>query len=463
MLENVKLRLNEDFCFQERKNNDLIFLIGKTKLTTFKAHDEILADVLYLISTQANTEEDIHDYLQRLQDDQLKTRALTFIEHLKTHQFIDYVLEWGVENQWIIRLKNGLLKWKDPPLIPKCEWELSRFSYMHRHENKWILSNPLAHFDILFEGQKSVEWFTAITADEAPCSLLKDTSSIRDYCVKVLFSSHFLHPKDEQEADYLVSWEFHDLLFHHQSRLGRSSDKYHFGATYRFGQAAHSSTIKIQTRDQILLNKPVEKQQESPPYTLFQTLEQRRSIRMHGSRFITLKELSEFLYRSVGIRQVVSDDQSQDLIFKPYPSAGAIHELEFYIVCHLAHDLKKGIYLYNGLQHSLHPISQDETQVDELIKIAASAWGQSGDSLQILIILTSQFNKMAWKYEGMAYRSTLINVGAAFQTMYLVATAMNLAPCALGYGNPHLFASITGSQALKEGSVGEFAIGTKDD
>jgi SagB-type dehydrogenase family enzyme len=60
----------------------------------------------------------------------------------------------------------------------------------------------------------------------------------------------------------------------------------------------------------------------------------------------------------------------------------------------------------------------------------------------------------------MAYAATLKNVGVLYQTMYLVATAMGLAPCALGAGNADLFAAAVGTDYYAESSVGEFMLGS---
>jgi SagB-type dehydrogenase family enzyme len=61
----------------------------------------------------------------------------------------------------------------------------------------------------------------------------------------------------------------------------------------------------------------------------------------------------------------------------------------------------------------------------------------------------------------MAYSVILKNVGALYQTMYLVATAMDLAPCALGGGDSDLFARAAGLEYTVETSVGEFLLGNK--
>ncbi len=44
--------------------------------------------------------------------------------------------------------------------------------------------------------------------------------------------------------------------------------------------------------------------------------------------------------------------------------------------------------------------------------------------------------------------------------MYLVATAMNLAPCALGSGNSDFFTRAAGIDYYEESSVGEFTLGS---
>ena len=55
--------------------------------------------------------------------------------------------------------------------------------------------------------------------------------------------------------------------------------------------------------------------------------------------------------------------------------------------------------------------------------------------LHILLVLTARFQRVSWKYELIAYATILKGVGVLYQTMYLVATAMRLAPCAIGAGD----------------------------
>jgi SagB-type dehydrogenase family enzyme len=61
----------------------------------------------------------------------------------------------------------------------------------------------------------------------------------------------------------------------------------------------------------------------------------------------------------------------------------------------------------------------------------------------------------------MAYALVLKNLGALYTTMYLVATAMGLAPCALGGGDSELFSQAIGLDPYAEPAVGEFLLGGK--
>ena len=78
---------------------------------------------------------------------------------------------------------------------------------------------------------------------------------------------------------------------------------------------------------------------------------------------------------------------------------------------------------------------------------------------QILFTIASRFGGFNWKYSAMCYAAQLKNVGAIYQTMYLVATAMGLGACGLGLGNADRFARMTGHDYATEGSIGEFMIG----
>lgn len=79
----------------------------------------------------------------------------------------------------------------------------------------------------------------------------------------------------------------------------------------------------------------------------------------------------------------------------------------------------------------------------------------------MLFILSARFQRLAWKYASIAYALILKQMGVMYQTMYLTATAMNLAPCALGGGDADMFARAAGTDYYEETSVGEFLLGSR--
>jgi SagB-type dehydrogenase family enzyme len=65
---------------------------------------------------------------------------------------------------------------------------------------------------------------------------------------------------------------------------------------------------------------------------------------------------------------------------------------------------------------------------------------------------------VSWKYEGIAYSLILKHAGAIMQQLYLVATAIGVAPCSLGVGDSRLFAQATGLNPLRDIPVAEIML-----
>ena len=78
---------------------------------------------------------------------------------------------------------------------------------------------------------------------------------------------------------------------------------------------------------------------------------------------------------------------------------------------------------------------------------------------QILITIAARFDRISWKYSGIAYALILKDVGVLIQTLYMMATDMGLGGCAIGTNNIDLFAKMTGIEFHIEGPVGQFALG----
>jgi SagB-type dehydrogenase family enzyme len=194
------------------------------------------------------------------------------------------------------------------------------------------------------------------------------------------------------------------------------------------------------------------------PFT--RVMEQRRSQRQHGKQSITAKQLGEFLYRTARVRSLKTAESAKyEVSDRAYPSGGACYELELYLVINACQGIEPGLYHYCPREHLL---CQLNGYTREVYKLSCQAASESGLP-QVLIILVARFPRISWKYRSLAYSLTLKHVGVLYQSMYLVATAMELASCAIGGGDSDLFAKATKTDYLIETSVGEFILGSKAD
>lgn len=181
-------------------------------------------------------------------------------------------------------------------------------------------------------------------------------------------------------------------------------------------------------------------------------------IRQHGSSPITLQQLGEFLYRTA---RVTGYRQSENLTFtrRLYPSGGAVYELEIYLAVQACDGLETGLYHYNPDVHNLTLTAAFTPDVAQTIRQASSA--ALVENGQILVLISARFDRMARFYHTIGYALILKHVGILMQTMYLVASAMNLALCAIGSGDSDLFCTITAIPYFQEGLVGELLLGSR--
>ena len=191
-------------------------------------------------------------------------------------------------------------------------------------------------------------------------------------------------------------------------------------------------------------------------------LRERHSTRsFDNQRPITLAELSQFLD---GTARVLSRSNTKlDLdegghTVRPYASAGATYELELYLAVNLCEGLARGLYHYDAGAHVLAPIGVPLNEVEALLAGAEYAMAAPA-APQILITIAARFGRISWKYSSIAYALVLKDVGVLMQTLYLMATDMELGGCAIGMTNIEPFAKMTGVEFHVEGPVGQFAIG----
>jgi len=263
--------------------------------------------------------------------------------------------------------------------------------------------------------------------------------------------------RTSEDENALAHWEYTDLLFHVHSRRGRNPQP--VGATYhRRGVLPPASLFKARDGGgRSIALRPVDLAMlEQQDMTLTEALETRRS--RYTTRALTLDALSEFLYRTCRVTGTEEID-GESLARKVYPSGGSLHAIEVYVIAGACEGLAPGIYAYDAVAHALHVVSGMTPDARDLLQEAQRGTGRLKELPPVLLVLSARFRRVMWKYQSIAYRLILNEVGAIFQTMYLVATAMKLGGCAIGAGNSDCFARAIGSDYYDETSVGEFILG----
>jgi SagB-type dehydrogenase family enzyme len=255
--------------------------------------------------------------------------------------------------------------------------------------------------------------------------------------------------------------EFPDLLLHKRSRFGTHDGK--FGAEFPFlGALDPPPPFPSIAEDAIALPVPDADVVRAGDPSLTEAIESRCSLREYSDESLTLTEIGEFLFRCVRVRGQYGPNPEGGMpyvaIDRPVPSGGGMHELEIYLVVGNVDQLPVGVYHYVAHRHTLELVTSSASDVEALLQAATRASAAPAPP-PLLIKITSRFQRVAWKYRSIGYATTLKNVGVLYQTMYLVASAMGLAPCALGSGDEASGRQALGPSAADELGVGEFMLG----
>ena len=322
-----------------------------------------------------------------------------------------------------------------------------RFACLRRDGGSWLVESPLsgAHF--------RMKYLAAL-----------DHPLVR----RALDAASFLEPERQNavtQDETLLRWGFHDLTFHANSRKGwhRDPEGSHLPMIGEVEPAPARRPAWPGPRI------PLPSSQDRAGESFTAVVERRRSERdCSDDRPITVAELGALLdraarSRSSQTRSLVSFSGKSapfEVAKRPSPSAGAIHELEIYPVVRLCAGLHPGMYHYDSWQHALVRIPADDANVSRILQDAGHAINSAAKP-QVVLAIAARFPRVFWKYHGIGYGNILRNVGALYQTLYLAATDLGLAACAVGWADSTLFARTTGLDPFVEGTVGDFVVGSR--
>jgi SagB-type dehydrogenase family enzyme len=365
---------------------------------------------------------------------------------------------------------------RNPPRLGNADvLVLSRFSYLRRRGDALVLESPRAGALFKLCNPAIVSVLAMLSAPQ-PVKRLREQEGFPGLELLGLLvdcgivfkidpaRSSGLRP--DEGDNHLVLWDFHDLLFHARSTQGRHANP--MGGVYPYaGLIPAPPAVRPRWPGRKIDLRKVSAAHAQPHSVVSKVLRERHSTRSFDDRQpITLAELACFLDASARVqskftsRVDLGDGEGPAVAYatRPYPSGGGSWELELYLAVDKCDGLARGFYHYDAGAHALVPIVVRAPELEAVLREAEFAMG-APDAPQVLIIIGARFGRTAWKYSSLAYALILKDVGVLMQTLYLMATDMNLGGCAIGSVNIDRFAKMTGIEFHIEGPVGQFALG----
>ena len=156
-------------------------------------------------------------------------------------------------------------------------------------------------------------------------------------------------------------------------------------------------------------------------YSLEEILKRRKSVRKFTDKLLTLREISQILWATQGLR----DEEG----FRTAPSAGALYPLEVYLLSAKVENLEPGLYRYVPRDHKLAFELRGDLRKD--------LWRAALEQDCILeapatVIISAIFERTTRKYGDRGIRYVFLDAGHAAQNLYLEATALDLGTVAVG-------------------------------
>ncbi len=288
-----------------------------------------------------------------------------------------------------------------PPLDNADTLALSRFAYMRRRGDELVLESPRSGALFRICDPKVASFIATLASPRQIKALRRQAGFPGIALLALLVDCRIVFKLDAAgddgprmaEGDHdLVLWDFHDLLFHTRSTEGRQANP--LGGVYPYaGAIAPLPAVrprwpgnKIDLAKADLRKASLDKAAAAapPPHSaVAKLLRQRHSTRSFDDQHpITLAEVAQFLDGAARVLATAKDQAGpaegippDTHTARPYPSAGASHELELYLTVNACDGLARGFYHYDAGGHALMPIAATPQALDALLAGAQFAMG----------------------------------------------------------------------------------------
>lgn len=196
------------------------------------------------------------------------------------------------------------------------------------------------------------------------------------------------------------------------------------------------------------------------PLPVGEAIERRRSVRRYADEPLSLEQLSTVLYHAARVVHAYCDPVLGEHALRPYAAGGARSELEVYVIANDIEGLPAQAHYYDAREHQLIGVGRRDEDQERLNRwVQAATGGALTRDPPALLVITAVFARIMWKYRGISLPVIYKNTGCLIQTLYLVATALDLAPCAVATADEEVACRWLGLDPLIESPVACFLLG----
>ena len=168
---------------------------------------------------------------------------------------------------------------------------------------------------------------------------------------------------------------------------------------------------------------------DKPEISLYQAIEQRRSLRSYADKAFSQQELSFLLWATQWVRDFRSNEKAE-IAFRNVPSAGARHPFETYLLINNVEGIHPGIYYYQPIKHGL---VQFRVGTEWAETVCTGAFDQEMVKTgAVTFIWVAIPNRTTWRYSQRGYRYLYLDAGHVGQNLHLAAEAINAGACMIG-------------------------------
>jgi putative peptide maturation dehydrogenase len=189
---------------------------------------------------------------------------------------------------------------------------------------------------------------------------------------------------------------------------------------------------------------------------LYELLKRRRTMRaFDATRMMSADDLSTLLYYTYGCHGYVHISPEVVLLHRTSPSGGSRHPVEVYPLILRVEGVAPGVYHYNMGDHALERIRGHGLEEAQELAVELGGGQEHLRSAHVIFIMTARFFRNFWKYQrtSKSYGVVLMDVAHLSQTLYLIATDLNLGVVMSAAINAPLIDEVLGVDGYEEGAL----------